>query len=206
MIVTYRLLALMLTVIANLSYATDAKPNVLIIIADDLTWHDVACFGGPTNAHTPHLDVLAAQGMRLTRFYSPAAVCSPTRQALLTGLYPVRSGAYPNHTMVRAGTRSMPFYLNQIGYRTGRFSKTHFAPKASYPFDVETEFAEKGDKKDSGKKTTAARMGITTANSTSRSRLHSLRTKNNPSLPTLLHTNRMARGPKAILALTTRKN
>jgi N-sulfoglucosamine sulfohydrolase len=126
---------------AALAHSGEAKPNVVIIIADDLTWHDVACFGGPTNAQTPHLDALAAQGMRLTRFYSPAAVCSPTRQALLTGLYPVRSGAYPNHTMVREGTRSLPHHLKDLGYRTGCFGKTHFAPDASYPFDVRTGFA-----------------------------------------------------------------
>ena len=71
------------------------KPNFVIFIADDLTWHDVACFGGPTDAKTPNLDRLAGEGMKLTGFYSSASVCSPTRQALLTGLYPVRSGAYP---------------------------------------------------------------------------------------------------------------
>ena len=116
--------------------ATESRPNIVIIIADDLTWHDVHCFGGPTAAQTPHLDALAGQGMRLTRFYSPAAVCSPSRQALLTGLYPVRSGAYPNHAVVRPGTRSLPHHLQALGYRTGCFGKTHFGPDASYPFDV----------------------------------------------------------------------
>jgi uncharacterized sulfatase len=127
--------------------AADAKPNILIIIADDLSWHDVACFGGPTGALTPHLDGLAAQGMRLTRFYSPASVCSPTRQALLTGLYPVRSGAYPNHAVVRAGTRSLPFHLQALGYRTGCFGKTHFGPDASYPFDVMGGFLTRKERK-----------------------------------------------------------
>ncbi len=138
--------------VAGLVHGGEAKPNVLIIIADDLTWHDVACFGGPTDARTTHLDALAAQGMRLTRFYSPAAVCSPTRQALLTGLYPVRSGAYPNHTMVRAGTRSLPYHLKTLGYRTGCFGKTHFAPDTAYPFDVRTGFATNTGKKAGGKK------------------------------------------------------
>jgi uncharacterized sulfatase len=124
-----------------------AKPNVLIIIADDLTWHDVRCFGGPTAAQTPHLDLLAAQGMRLTRFYSPAAVCSPTRQALLTGLYPVRSGAYPNHAVVRDGTRSLPHHLQALGYATGCFGKTHFGPASSYPFDAMGGFLTRKERK-----------------------------------------------------------
>lgn len=146
----HRFLLVLIAVVAQL-HAGESKPNVLIIIADDLAWHDVACFGGPTDARTPHLDALAAQGMRLTRFYSPAAVCSPTRQALLTGLYPVRSGAYPNHAMVRAGVRSLPHHLKALGYRTGCFGKTHFSPESSYPFDVRTGFGKKGDKKVGGK-------------------------------------------------------
>jgi uncharacterized sulfatase len=112
-----------------------SRPNYVIFIADDLTWHDVACFGGPTDAKTPNLDRLAGEGMKLTGFYSPASVCSPTRQALLTGMYPVRSGAYPNHSQVKPGTRSLPYHLKPLGYRTACAGKTHFGPPASYPFD-----------------------------------------------------------------------
>lgn len=111
-------------------------PNIVVFIADDLSWHDVKCFGGPTDAQTPNLDKLASQGMKLTRFYSPAAVCSPTRQALLTGMYPVRNGAYPNHALVRDGVRSLPGHLKELGYYSGCLGKTHFGPRASYPFNV----------------------------------------------------------------------
>ena len=114
-----------------------SKPNVVIFIADDLSWHDVACFGGPTSARTPHLDQFAREGMKLTGFFSPASVCSPTRQALLTGLYPVRSGAYPNHAVVRPGTKSLPTHLGNLGYRTAVVGKQHYGPAASYPFDEE---------------------------------------------------------------------
>lgn len=116
--------------------AAARKPNIVIFIADDLSWHDVACFGGPTDAKTPRLDQLAREGMKLTGFYSPAAVCSPTRQALLTGIYPVRNGAYPNHAVVRHGVRSLPHYLKPLGYRSACFGKTHFGPPNSYPFDL----------------------------------------------------------------------
>lgn len=111
------------------------KPNIVIFIADDLTWHDVACFGGPTHAKTPHLDRLASEGIKLTGFFSPASVCSPVRQSLLTGLYPVRSGAYPNHSHVNPGTKSLPHYLKTLGYRSACAGKTHFNPMTCYPFD-----------------------------------------------------------------------
>jgi uncharacterized sulfatase len=111
------------------------RPNFVLFLADDLTWHDVACFGGPTDARTPHLDRLAREGARLTRFYASGAVCAPVRQELLTGLHPVRSGAYPNHSVVRPGTRTLPDYFRAAGYRTGRFGKQHFGPDEAYPFD-----------------------------------------------------------------------
>lgn len=104
------------------------------MIADDLTYRDLGCFGNP-DVKTPNLDKLAAQGMRLTGCYTPAPVCSPTRQALYTGLFPVRSGAYPNHSVVKPGVKSLPSYLTPLGYRVGLVGKTHFGPLAQYPFE-----------------------------------------------------------------------
>lgn len=66
-------------------------PNVVMIYADDLGWGDLGCYGNPT-IRTPNLDRLAAEGIRFTQFYSAAPLCSPSRAALLTGRYPVRSG------------------------------------------------------------------------------------------------------------------
>ncbi|MEI6536895.1 MAG: sulfatase [Verrucomicrobiaceae bacterium] len=129
------ILALMPVLHAADTPGSGGRPNIVIFIADDLSWHDVACFGGPTDAKTPNLDRLAGEGLRLTGFYSPASVCSPTRQALLTGLYPVRNGAYPNHSRVRTGTKSMPHHLKELGYRSACVGKTHFGPASSYPFD-----------------------------------------------------------------------
>ncbi len=134
--VTFALLLLAPLAALHAADAPSAKPNIVIFIADDLTWHDVACFGGPTVAKTPNLDKLASEGLKLTGFFSPASVCSPTRQALLTGIYPVRSGAYPNHAVVEDGTRSLPHYLKALGYRTACIGKTHFGPPESYPFDM----------------------------------------------------------------------
>lgn len=70
---------------------TDRKPNVIVIMADDLGYQDLGCFGHPS-IQTPVLDKLAKDGMRLTNFHSGATVCTPSRMALLTGAYPVRLG------------------------------------------------------------------------------------------------------------------
>jgi uncharacterized sulfatase len=111
------------------------RPNFLLIISDDSTWSDFG-FTGNQDVHTPHLDQLAREGMELTAMFTPAACCSPTRNALYTGLYCVRSGAYPNHTVVKKGTRSVFHFLGDAGYRVGLQGKTHIGPPSSYPYET----------------------------------------------------------------------
>lgn len=67
------------------------KPNIIIIFADDLGYGDVGCFGHPT-IHTPNLDRMASDGMKLTQFYAAASVCTPSRAGLMTGRLPIRTG------------------------------------------------------------------------------------------------------------------
>ena len=72
------------------TYASEAsKPNVLFILADDLGWGDLGCYGHP-NLKTPNLDRLAKEGTLFTQFYVNASVCSPSRCAFFTGQYPAR--------------------------------------------------------------------------------------------------------------------
>lgn len=109
------------------------KPNIVLIIADDCTFSDLGCYGG--QAATPNLDRLCRDGMRFDRCFQAAPMCSPTRHCLYTGLYPVRSGAYPNHTRVYEGTRSVAHYLQKLGYRTALSGKSHINPRESFPFE-----------------------------------------------------------------------
>lgn len=88
---------LLATVCSPLCAETPAarKPNVVVILADDLGHCDLSCFGN-TKFKTPHLDQLAKEGARLTSFYSPVPYCAPTRASLLTGRYPPRCGLTGN--------------------------------------------------------------------------------------------------------------
>ena len=81
-------LSLLLAPLAAL-HAADGKPNILIILADDLGWSDLGCYGG--EIRTPNLDSLAAGGLRFTQFYD-CTRCCPSRASLLTGLYPHQAG------------------------------------------------------------------------------------------------------------------
>ncbi|MEI8045086.1 MAG: sulfatase, partial [Verrucomicrobiota bacterium] len=117
------------------------KPNFLLIIADDLTWSDLGCMGNP-DVKTPNIDRLASEGMTLQKIFSPAPTCSPCRHALYTGLFNVRSGAYPNHTRAYDGTASIFTHLKGIGYRVGIAGKTHVGPPATFPYEVLTATAD----------------------------------------------------------------
>ena len=68
----------------SLSTATASLPNIVVIIADDLTYRDVSCYGGQ-NVDTPHIDSIADEGMRFTRCFQASAMCSPTRHNIYTG-------------------------------------------------------------------------------------------------------------------------
>jgi uncharacterized sulfatase len=110
------------------------KPNIIFIMADDLTMTDIEPYGS-TQVYTPNMTRLAKEGMCLDNMFNMVPVCSPTRQSLLTGIGPVRNGAYPNHTMIYDGIKTLPYYMKELGYNTALIGKRHYAPEASYPFD-----------------------------------------------------------------------
>lgn len=108
------------------------KPNIIVILADDLGYGDLGCYGSKVNK-TPHLDRLASAGIRFTDFHSNGPMCTPTRAALLTGLYQNRFGR--RFEAALSGTRkdpglpleavTMAEVLHDQGYATGCFGKWH---------------------------------------------------------------------------------
>jgi N-sulfoglucosamine sulfohydrolase len=126
---------LALTSIVALSFSAVAqdKPNVVLVIADDMRWSDMGCYGNK-DIHTPNIDKLAKEGMRFTRCFTATAMCAPTRQQLYTGMFPIRNGAYPNHSKVYKGVKSLPHHLKELGYRVAISGKKHFGPPAAFPF------------------------------------------------------------------------
>ncbi len=116
-------------VVATCQSARSAKPNVVILLADDLGYRDVGCYDGPVK--TPAIDALAAGGIRFSDFYSGCAVCSPSRATLLTGRHHIRAGVYSwindgsqnSHLLLREVT--LAEVLKQAGYATAHIGKWH---------------------------------------------------------------------------------
>src|SRR6185503_18350085 len=111
---------------------SESRPNVAFILADDLGWGDLSCYGRP-DYRTPHLDSLAAQGTRFTDAYSASAVCTPTRCGYITGRYPARFRIGleepligTNHNVgLEPGQPTIASLLRQSGYETALFGKWH---------------------------------------------------------------------------------
>jgi uncharacterized sulfatase len=110
------------------------RPNFLFILADDVTYNDLGCFGGK-NVKTPNIHRLAREGIRFNRAYCSMSMCAPFRAELYTGLYPVRNGVAWNHSVARTGTKSVCHYLRELGYRVGIVGKTHVKPADVFPFE-----------------------------------------------------------------------
>lgn len=125
--------------VAPTQAAPARRPNILFILADDLGWGDLSCYG-QERFQTPNIDRLAAEGMKLTVHYSGSPVCAPSRCVLMTGLH-------PGHTYIRdnrggldgtegqepvpAGYLALPRLLKGLGYRLGAFGKWGLGPMGS---------------------------------------------------------------------------
>ena len=106
-----------------------AHPNVVVIMADDLGFGDLSCYGA-TSFKTPHIDQLAAQGRRFTSGYCSASTCTPTRYSMLTGRYAFRdkgTGIAPpsSPAIIKPGVETLPSILQRAGYKTAVVGKWH---------------------------------------------------------------------------------
>lgn len=132
-----------LTIVASISLSCSpspkSQPNIILIMADDLGYAGIGCFGNDS-IQTPHLDALAKEGLRFTDFHSNGSVCTPTRAALLTGKYQQRVGL-EGVIYVRGETRQVGLdtstwtvakALKAVGYRTGIMGKWHLGYEPQY--------------------------------------------------------------------------
>jgi arylsulfatase A-like enzyme len=120
-----------------------AQPRIIIIFADDLGYGDLGCYGSPT-IRTPHPDRMAAEGLRFTGFYSASEVCTPSRAALLTGRYPIRSGMCGHRRVLFPNSKgglppkevTIAEALREKGYATAHIGKWHLGiHEGSRPLD-----------------------------------------------------------------------
>ena len=128
--------------------ATERPPNIVFVLADDLGWAELGCYGN-TFHETPNLDRMAREGLRFTHAYAAAPVCSPYRAALLTGQHPARLGILdylrPNSANhLPTGLVTLPERLRQSGYRTGMIGKWHLTGYRHHDAEFESRPPDHG--------------------------------------------------------------
>lgn len=126
------LLALILTSVARVRAAAPvARPNIILILADDQGYGDASCYNDQSKVQTPHIDRIAREGIRFTDGHSPASVCTPTRYAILTGRHSWRGrlklGVLRQDApaLIEEGRLTWPGMLREQGYSTAAFGKWH---------------------------------------------------------------------------------
>ncbi len=122
------------------------RPDIVLFLADDLSWADCSLFGGKDVA-TPNMERLARDGMTFTHAFVASPSCAPSRAALLTGLYPMRNGAMVNQSHPRGGIKLWPAYFQELGYEVAAIGKTaHYAQVTNYGFDYTSHYTYHDDK------------------------------------------------------------
>ena len=110
----------------------ETPPNFLILMADDCTKRELGVYGG--QAKTPFLNSIKNECAKFNQCFQATAMCAPTRQNLLTGIYPAKNGAIANHSFVRDTIQSIVHYLDSNQYDCWFTGKTHIGPHSSFPF------------------------------------------------------------------------
>jgi arylsulfatase A-like enzyme len=117
---------------------TNSLPNFVVIIADDVSWDDIGCYGN-IQVKTPNIDMLAYEGIKFTNLFLTASSSSPSRNSIITGRYPHNTGGSELHTEPPDFMLSFPEILRQKGYYTVQAGKFHMGPYARRGFDLINE-------------------------------------------------------------------
>ena len=127
MLTLHKLLLLGLGSLLTLALNAAERPNVILIIGDDISWDDFGCYGNPT-ARTPNADRLAARGIRFANAFVTASSCSPSRSSIVTGRYPHNNGAASElHRPIAWNVPRFPALLREQGYYTVLSGKNHMS-------------------------------------------------------------------------------
>ena len=125
--------------------AETLRPDMVVFLSDDHTWRDSTVYGAP-DIETPNMQRLAAAGMTFDNAFVASPSCAPSRAALLTGMYPARNGAEPNHSRPREDLKKLPAYLQELGYEVVSFGKVgHYRQTPDYGFDLAKHFGYHDD-------------------------------------------------------------
>lgn len=124
----------LLSLLAATCQAADARPNFVIVIADDVSVDDIGCYGHP-HIRTPNIDALAREGMRFDRAFLTCSSCSPSRCSIMTGRYPHATGAGELHQPLPADQIVFAGLLKEAGYYTASAGKWHLGGAAKKNFD-----------------------------------------------------------------------
>ncbi|MGC6424166.1 MAG: sulfatase-like hydrolase/transferase, partial [Lentimonas sp.] len=137
----FRLLCLL-----PLSAIAVERPNVVLIMADDLGYGDLSCYGA-TMVETPNIDQLAKEGLSFERYYTSGSVCIPTRYSMMTGFYPFRSGRHGNQIgstealLVPTERTTLATVFKQVGYKTAAIGKWHLGYGTEEEVDYSKELS-----------------------------------------------------------------
>lgn len=122
-------LVVLILLTPSFAAAADARPNILLILADDMGYGDPRCYNPESKIPTPNIDALAARGLRFTDAHAPAAWCVPSRYGLMTGRYPMRGRGYNaadmKQSVLEPGRPTLPSMLKKADYATACFGKWH---------------------------------------------------------------------------------
>ncbi|MEI9917493.1 MAG: sulfatase [Bacteroidota bacterium] len=128
------ILCLLLLFATSLSFSQQ-RPNIILIIADDISWDDIGCYGNKF-VRTPNLDRMAAEGLRFTNAFVTSSSCSPSRSSIITGRYPHNTGAAELHTPLPAHLVYFPELLKNSGYYTAQAGKWHEGLNTKRAYDT----------------------------------------------------------------------